>query len=612
MPDLTKNEQQVLAYYAIGVSSEGTDKAYQLSFPGHTQDGLLTPVGNSGYSIGEMQTDLGQHKDVAKSLVAQYQVWANTHHPNWKLSDRQAAQLVADLGRDGHEIRDPNYQQDNERYRATHHRHSISNNQLPSSGKDIEPTVKSHIDAFLASDAGKMFVHQQDINQVQGLLDTLQRPLAKSPLYHNASPADQAEIFAMTAKVYNQNPTWGREILADLQDGKITSVAGLSDKIGTFVKRDPHHPDRPTYMETGRDAALQGAELFNALSNARDDNPLHGVWQTVSADPAHPPLADEYATVKNLFVYPAQGWDFVAALDRGASYNHGDPAHAHSRGLYAEGRNFLQWDRDGHGRAFIHGRWSAFSREDLSLVHNPDHTLDVALTRNGQTERLLHVMHPHLHVDARHVRADTLHYGARGEAVETLQTSLAGLGYTGHDGHALRADGDFGRDTLHAVEAFQRDHGLAVDGRADPSTLAAIQTATEARRREAAVVCEAPVPLKAFSDPGHPQHALHTMLRGLLPATTTEARLAQATATCHLAGINKPEDLAGIYSCGNGKILFTPNSLFADTAEMDIGKPTPAVQQSLQQVQQFDQQQQQMQLQRALQPQPLQSPVMHR
>lgn len=206
--------------------------------------------------------------------------------------------------------------------------------------------------------------------------------------------------------------------------------------------------------------------------------------------------------------------------------------------------------------------------------------------------------------------AGVLHHGARGETVTALQTELANLGYTDSRARALHADGDFGRGTLHAVEAFQRDHGLAVDGEVGPHTKAAIRAADDARRMEAATVCDAPAPLMTFSDPRHPQHALQTSLQGLLPAATTEARLAQATAACHAAGIDKPEDLSGIYSGGNGKILFTTSSLFASMAEMDVSKSAPAIQQSMQQVRQFDQQRQ-MQAQHSVQQQPVQGPVMH-
>lgn len=71
------------------------------------------------------------------------------------------------------------------------------------------------------------------------------------------------------------------------------------------------------------------------------------------------------ATVKGLFVQPAQGRALVDALEHNGSYHYCDPAHAHSRGFHAEGHDFLQRDRDGHGRNFVDGRWSAFSRDEL-------------------------------------------------------------------------------------------------------------------------------------------------------------------------------------------------------------------------------------------------------
>lgn len=209
---------------------------------------------------------------------------------------------------------------------------------------------------------------------------------------------------------------------------------------------------------------------------------------------------------------------------------------------------------------------------------------------------------------AEHAVSGVLHHGARGETVMALQTGLANLDYTGRRGRALRADGDFGMDTLHAVEAFQRDHGLTVDGKVGPHTKAAMRAATDARKMEASVVCDEPAPLMTFSDPAHPQHALHAALREALPAATTEARLAQATAACHLAGIDSPGDLSGIYSGGTGTILFTTNSLFANMAEMDVGKPAPTVQQTMLQVQQFDRRQ--TQAQRSMQQQPNLGPVL--
>ncbi|MEP7184208.1 MAG: peptidoglycan-binding protein [Rhodanobacter sp.] len=62
--------------------------------------------------------------------------------------------------------------------------------------------------------------------------------------------------------------------------------------------------------------------------------------------------------------------------------------------------------------------------------------------------------------------------GGEGNAqhTRTLQHNLDALGYTGVGGHKLTADGDYGLNTRHAVEAFQRDYHLKVDGIAGAHT----------------------------------------------------------------------------------------------------------------------------------------------
>lgn len=69
---------------------------------------------------------------------------------------------------------------------------------------------------------------------------------------------------------------------------------------------------------------------------------------------------------------------------------------------------------------------------------------------------------------------DVLANGSRGPAITELQKYLATLGYTDAQGQPLKPDGAFGPATQHAVEAFQRDHRLTVDGKAGPQTDAAI------------------------------------------------------------------------------------------------------------------------------------------
>jgi len=62
---LTDLELRALAYFAIGIGFEGGDSgrdvSHRLSFAGSIRNGVMVPVGNSGFSIGTLQTDLGQH-----------------------------------------------------------------------------------------------------------------------------------------------------------------------------------------------------------------------------------------------------------------------------------------------------------------------------------------------------------------------------------------------------------------------------------------------------------------------------------------------------------------------------------------------------------------------
>jgi hypothetical protein len=57
-------------------SNAGRDVSYRLSFAGNVRDGVMDPVGNSGYSFGTLQIDLGQHPDVARQMLDSYQRWA--------------------------------------------------------------------------------------------------------------------------------------------------------------------------------------------------------------------------------------------------------------------------------------------------------------------------------------------------------------------------------------------------------------------------------------------------------------------------------------------------------------------------------------------------------
>ncbi|WP_372393514.1 XVIPCD domain-containing protein [Xanthomonas sp. NCPPB 3582] len=104
--------------------------------------------------------------------------------------------------------------------------------------------------------------------------------------------------------------------------------------------------------------------------------------------------------------------------------------------------------------------------------------------------------------------------GERGESVKQLQGQLAQLGATGRDGKPLQADGDFGGNTRYAVEQFQREHGLQVDGVVGNQTQAALAQALSQKTAKQAEQTAAPaVPVQAassplLSDPRHPDNAM--------------------------------------------------------------------------------------------------------
>ena len=86
---------------------------------------------------------------------------------------------------------------------------------------------------------------------------------------------------------------------------------------------------------------------------------------------------------------------------------------------------------------------------DKMLLYNKANGKVLAgLTRRRQAERELFVATSQL----------TLRRGDRGKMVRTLQKLLGDKGYT------VLIDGIFGDETLEAVEAYQADHDLLVDG----------------------------------------------------------------------------------------------------------------------------------------------------
>lgn len=533
---LDRSTFDALVYNAVGRASEiGPTSAYSLT---HS-------TGNSGWSVGIIQTDLSsnnRHKQEVGDLLTNYQKWA----PKDQLfNNNEIASLNRRLNTGGQ------------------------------SGNSLTASEQSRLDSYLRSDSGRTFVRQLDQGQIDRTWQEIGKPLSLIPWLQDLNkhdPAEVAEIVAMTVKLYNQNENKGGALLRRLQEGSMTA-----EQTKAWVGDSGVHnlnPDARAAILSGRDNALQGVALMNALELG--DGHLSKAWHSIVHARNDPALSAGFSNNPDVQLLDAMMRDPVSGT-----------------------RIFQHLDQSKAVRsASIHGLGSS-AREEMA---------DVELNAQGMLTLESPGGNRFVYSDRGWTRADgslrTIGMGPHGDDVVQVQDGLPRLGYLrAHD-----VDGRFGPHTQVAVERFQHDHGLAVDGIVGKATRQQLHGSARARQEAAPQPdrsMENTGALRDFSDPDHPQHALHATLRGLLPATTTEARLAQATAACHLAGIDKPEDLTGIHSGGKGMIVFATDSLFANFATMDINQPPPSVQQTMRQVQAFDRQQ--AQLLRMDQPQPMQA-----
>lgn len=152
----------------------------------------------------------------------------------------------------------------------------------------------------------------------------------------------------------------------------------------------------------------------------------------------------------------------------------------------------------------------------------------------------------------------------RGPEVVALQETLNRLGYTGRDGQPLETrSGVFGPNTHHALEQFQRRHGLAdVDGIVGRDTSAALRVA-------------ATRPL--LSEATHPNHRLYTEIARQLPPGTRPEVAANVTLQAMENGITAPDRLARVDVRGSD--VFVMGTTPGERAKVDLQAPTPTLQQ---------------------------------
>lgn len=160
---------------------------------------------------------------------------------------------------------------------------------------------------------------------------------------------------------------------------------------------------------------------------------------------------------------------------------------------------------------------------DIEPRHDSRTPQPAARTARTQTARRA----PEADIDA------LLEPGDHGPTVTRLQRRLADLDYRGADGRALGVDGVFGPQTKHALQAFQREHGLEGKGVAGPRTEQALEHAERT----------------LVSHPSHPHHRLYTQVldrvhaeeraKGIAPGHHSQRIAAALAVECLREGIDR-------------------------------------------------------------------------
>lgn len=164
-----------------------------------------------------------------------------------------------------------------------------------------------------------------------------------------------------------------------------------------------------------------------------------------------------------------------------------------------------------------------------------------------------------------------LRFGERGDDVQGLQQSLNRLGVRDADGRRLVEDGRFGRRTFEAVEAWQRTHGLEVDGIAGGHTLDSIGQRLPSGSVTATVVERAAAP----SPPPSPAQAdpLYAALRERLPATVSDEQAAAVTLAARRGGVASAAALDSVVVQDN--TVFVRGTTPGFRAKVDLSQPLP-------------------------------------
>ena len=277
MANLSDAQIKALIYNAVGRASETATIPFTK---------LIVSTGNSGYSIGALQTDFGQHPNVGTALIDQYQNWASSDKLLSAAQIQAAKDIIVMKGLGNHpEIR-------------------------------LDPLVEARLNTFLTSAQGVAWVAEQDNAVYQGKVTNIIQPLQASQAYTGLSDSAAAEMLARISKAYNQNQNVGTYLRDEFIAGRLTS-SNFDDVFATRIST--LKTAAQSALLSGQENAMSGVRLFDALTNAQGS--VGADWkQILGSDPAIlAGLGSDARSIffDTLFRNPVQGLKLVNQLEQG-------------------------------------------------------------------------------------------------------------------------------------------------------------------------------------------------------------------------------------------------------------------------------------------------------
>jgi Ca2+-binding RTX toxin-like protein len=276
MANLTLSQIRALVFNAVGRASETTTIPF-------TQ--LVVSTGNSGYSVGALQTDFGAFPSKGLDLLSQYQSWASADE---QLSAVQLAEAKSVIIKRG----------------------------LGSSGERLDSDVEKNLNQFLASISGKAWVVARDEEVYQGKQRAIITPIATSANFTSLSNTDGIEILARVTKAFNQNNNVGIYLRDEFLAGRL-STENFAEKFD--ARLSSLNENAQNALHSGQVNLMAGVRLFTKLNDS--NGLIANFWRSVVAsDPSMVATLDSDPNAKlfdALFRNPIAAVGFIDKYEQG-------------------------------------------------------------------------------------------------------------------------------------------------------------------------------------------------------------------------------------------------------------------------------------------------------